>query len=74
MVLYSFEHPSQLGWLVFIACAVHVRKESGGPASKNRRKDRVPNVKIQERKKIKNDSNNLEIDQVPMKKQLLVFS
>jgi hypothetical protein len=41
---------------------VSVRKERGGPASKNRRKDRVPNVKIQERKKIKNSSNNLEID------------
>jgi hypothetical protein len=42
---------------------VPVRKERGGPASQNRRKDRVPNAKIQERKKIKNSSNNLEIDQ-----------
>jgi hypothetical protein len=28
---------------------VPVRKERGGPASKNRRKDRVPNAKIQEK-------------------------
>jgi hypothetical protein len=43
-------------------CACACSKERGA-ASKNRRKDRVPNVKIQERKKIKNGSNNLEIDQ-----------
>jgi hypothetical protein len=52
---------------------VSVRKERGGPASKNTRKDRVPNVKIQERKKIKNSSNNLEIDQVLDEKATISF-
>jgi hypothetical protein len=41
-----------------------VRKERG-PASKNRREDRVPNVKIYKReRKQKNSSNNLETNQV----------
>ena len=54
--------PASFGACACCACCA-CSKERGGAASKNRRKDRVPNVKLQERKKIKNGSNNLEIDQ-----------
>ena len=54
--------PASFGACACCACCA-CSKERGGAASKNRRKDRVPNIKLQEKKKIKNGSNNLEIDQ-----------